>query len=257
MIEITYFAAFLVGLFGGVHCVGMCGGIVGALSFGLPEQARGKFSALLPYLLNYNLGRLFSYTVAGALFGGIGALAANMVAVNQAQTVLQVIAGLFMVAMGLYLGGWWFGMSRLEKLGGKLWRFLEPYGRRVLPVKRPSQAILMGVIWGWLPCGLVYSALIWAIAAGSAFWSGDPAQPAGDGDICREIDRDAAPARCYPSGRRTGDPDRALYHGPCLSRQLTKNCRSKLMLWATSSPSGMTRISKVRRCLSIMGNSAR
>lgn len=172
MIEMTYFAAFLVGLFGGVHCVGMCGGIVGALSFGLPEQVRGKFSALLPYLINYNLGRLFSYTVAGALLGGVGALASNMVALHQAQSVLQVIAGLFMIAMGLYLGGWWYGMSRLEKLGGKLWRFLEPYGRKLLPVRRPSQALVMGVIWGWLPCGLVYSALIWAVSAGSALKGG-------------------------------------------------------------------------------------
>jgi len=168
MIEVTYFAAFLVGLFGGVHCVGMCGGIVGALSFGLPEHVRGRFGALLPYLLNYNLGRLISYTVAGALMGGVGALAANMVAVHQAQSVLQVIAGLFMIAMGLYLGGWWYGMTRLEKLGGRLWSLLEPYGRRLLPVRKPSQALSMGLIWGWLPCGLVYSALIWAVSAGSA-----------------------------------------------------------------------------------------
>lgn len=168
MIEVSYFAAFLVGLLGGVHCVGMCGGIVGALSFGLPEQARGRFSALLPYLINYNLGRLFSYTVAGALLGGVGALAANMVALHEAQSVLQVIAGLFMIAMGLYLGGWWFGMNRLEKLGGKLWRYIEPVGRRLLPVKKPSQALMMGLVWGWLPCGLVYSALIWAVSAGSA-----------------------------------------------------------------------------------------
>lgn len=172
MIEVTYFAAFLVGLFGGVHCVGMCGGIVGALSFGLPEQTRGRFSALLPYLINYNLGRLFSYTVAGTLLGGIGALAANLVALHQAQSVLQIIAGLFMIAMGLYLGGWWFGMNRLEKLGGKLWRYIEPVGRRLLPVQKPSQALVMGIVWGWLPCGLVYSALIWAISAGSALKGG-------------------------------------------------------------------------------------
>lgn len=168
MLEINYLVAFTVGLFGGVHCVGMCGGIVGALSFGLPEQARGRFTALLPYLINYNLGRLFSYTVAGALVGGIGALAANMVALHQAQTVLQIIAGVFMVAMGLYLGGWWYGMSRLERLGGKVWRLIEPLGRRLLPVRHPGQALVMGIVWGWLPCGLVYSALIWAISAGSA-----------------------------------------------------------------------------------------
>jgi sulfite exporter TauE/SafE len=168
MVEISYVAAFLVGLFGGVHCVGMCGGIVGALSFGLPEQARGRLANLLPYLINYNLGRLLSYTLAGALVGGIGALAANMVALHQAQAVLQLVAGLFMVAMGLYLGGWWYGMSRLERFGGRVWRFIEPLGRRLLPVQRPSQAFVMGLVWGWLPCGLVYSALIWAVAAGSA-----------------------------------------------------------------------------------------
>jgi len=168
MVEINYLAAFLVGLFGGVHCVGMCGGIVGALSFGLPEQVRGRTRTLLPYLINYNLGRLLSYTVAGGLVGGIGALAANLVALHQAQAVLQVIAGLFMVAMGLYLGGWWYGMSRLERFGGRVWKFIEPVGRRLLPVKRPGQAFVMGLVWGWLPCGLVYSALIWAVSAGSA-----------------------------------------------------------------------------------------
>ncbi len=167
-VEVTYVAAFIVGLFGGVHCVGMCGGIVGALSFGLPEQARGRFSSLFPYLFNYNLGRLISYTVAGGLVGGIAALATNLTALHQAQTVLQMIAGLFMVAMGLYLGGWWYGMNRLERLGRRVWQLLEPFGRKLLPVQRPSQALVMGLVWGWLPCGLVYSALIWAISAGSA-----------------------------------------------------------------------------------------
>lgn len=168
MVDISFFAAFLVGLFGGVHCVGMCGGIVGALSFGLPEQARGRFSSLLPYLLNYNLGRLVSYTVAGALVGGFGAMASDLAALRHAQSVLQVIAGLFMVAMGLYLGGWWYGMNRLERLGGRVWKLVEPVGRKLLPVQRPSQALVMGLVWGWLPCGMVYSALIWSISAGSA-----------------------------------------------------------------------------------------
>ncbi len=167
-VEVTYISAFLIGLFGGVHCVGMCGGIVGALSFGLPEQARGRFTSLLPYLLNYNLGRLISYTVAGALVGGVSAMATNLTALQQAQTVLQVAAGLFMVAMGLYLGGWWYGMNSLERLGGRVWQLVEPFGRKLLPVQRPSQALVMGVVWGWLPCGMVYSALIWAISAGSA-----------------------------------------------------------------------------------------
>ena len=166
--ELSYLAAFLVGLLGGVHCVGMCGGIVGALSFGLPEKARGRFWPMLPYLLGYNTGRLLSYVVAGALLGGIGALAAHLLIINQAQTVLQVVAGLFMVALGLYLAGWWFGITRLERLGSGLWSTLEPHARKLLPVRSPAQALVMGGVWGWLPCGLVYSVLIMAIASGSA-----------------------------------------------------------------------------------------
>lgn len=166
--ELSYFAAFMVGLLGGVHCVGMCGGIVGALSFGLPEKARGRFLPMLPYLFNYNLGRLFSYIVAGALLGGVGALAAHLLIINQAQTVLQIIAGLFMVALGLYLGGWWFGIGRLERMGGRIWAVLEPRARKLLPVRSPSQALVMGLVWGWLPCGMVYSMLIMAIASGDA-----------------------------------------------------------------------------------------
>ena len=162
----------LVGLFGGVHCVGMCGGIVGALSFGLPENVRSRTWPLLPFLINYNVGRLISYTIAGALVGGIGALAADLTQIHQVRNYLLMVAGLFMIAMGLYLGGWWFGISRIEKAGGFIWRYIEPAGRKLLPVKHPGQALLMGLIWGWLPCGLVYSALIWAISAGSALEGG-------------------------------------------------------------------------------------
>ncbi len=167
-VEVSYFAAMLVGLFGGVHCVGMCGGIVGALSFGLPESVRSKTWPLMPYLINYNIGRLFSYAVAGALVGGVSSFAADLTSLHQARSYLQIVAGLFMVAMGLYLGGWWFGISRIERAGGVIWRRIEPIGRKLLPVKHPGQALVMGLVWGWLPCGLVYSALIWAISAGSA-----------------------------------------------------------------------------------------
>lgn len=167
-----YLAAFIVGLLGGVHCVGMCGGIVGALGLGLPRQVRGHTRTLLPYLLAYNVGRIASYTVAGSLLGGIGWLAAHTLAVHQAQLVLQVIAGLFMLALGLYLAGLWRGVVQLERVGAHLWRHLEPLGRRFLPVQRPWQAFVLGLIWGWLPCGLVYSVLIWTLSAGGALKGG-------------------------------------------------------------------------------------
>ncbi|MGC9458161.1 MAG: sulfite exporter TauE/SafE family protein [Halothiobacillaceae bacterium] len=166
--EISFFAAMLVGFFGGVHCVGMCGGVVGALTFGLPAEKRGHFGKLWPYLLSYNLARIAAYVVAGAIIGGLGAFGASLVSMNHAQQGLQVLAGIFMVMLGLFIGGWWMGLTRVERAGSVLWRRIEPIGRRLMPVRTPAQAMALGFVWGWLPCGLVYSVLIWALSAGSA-----------------------------------------------------------------------------------------
>jgi len=73
-----------------------------------------------------------------------------------------------MVMLGLYIGGWWMGLTRVEQAGSVLWRRIEPIGRRLMPVRSPGQAMALGFVWGWLPCGLVYSVLIWALSAGSA-----------------------------------------------------------------------------------------
>lgn len=166
--SLGFIAAFLIGLAGGVHCVGMCGGIVGALTLSLPEAGERPLAARLPFLLAYNGGRIASYVVAGALAGGVGAWAAHLVSVHRAQLGLQVVAGLFMILLGLYLGGWWTVLARLERIGGVLWTRIEPLGRRFLPVRSPAQAVGVGLVWGWLPCGLVYSALVWAMGAGGA-----------------------------------------------------------------------------------------
>lgn len=166
--DVGLLSALLVGLFGGVHCVGMCGGIVGALTLGVAGATQRGTVAMLPYHLAYNLGRLASYTLAGALAGGLGGALFSLVSVHQAQSMLQLFAGLFMFALGLYLAGWWGGLARIERVGGMLWRRLEPVGRRFLPVTSPAQAFGVGLVWGWLPCGLVYSVLVWALASGSA-----------------------------------------------------------------------------------------
>jgi len=168
-----FLAACLIGLTGGVHCFGMCGGIVGALALGLPPgREERSLLARLPYLLAYNGGRIASYVVAGALAGGVGAWAAHLVSVHRAQLGLQVVAGLFMVLLGLYLGGWWPVLGHLERAGGVLWRRIEPLGRRLLPVRTPAQALGVGLVWGWLPCGLVYSMLVWAMGSGGAVAGG-------------------------------------------------------------------------------------
>ena len=166
MSEIDLISAFVVGLLGGVHCVGMCGGIVGALSLGLPSQRQ------LPILLGYNLGRISSYTLAGALMGALGFYFSGLLPVQTAQRVLLGLAGVFMVLLGLYLGGWWNLLSRIERMGGVLWRRIEPLGRGLLPVRSPGQAVALGLLWGWLPCGLVYSALVWTVASGGPVQGG-------------------------------------------------------------------------------------
>ncbi len=160
---ITLGSAFLIGLLGGAHCIGMCGGVMNALSFALPEQRRGPLRAL-PTLLLYNLGRIASYSVAGALVGGLGMLLQGPVGILGPG--LRIFAGLMLVAMGLYLAGWWRGLAHLERLGGHLWRRLQPLGNRLMPVRHPGQALLLGALWGWLPCGLTYSTLTLAGALG-------------------------------------------------------------------------------------------
>ncbi|MDH5359816.1 MAG: sulfite exporter TauE/SafE family protein [Gammaproteobacteria bacterium] len=167
MDEWVYFAAFIMGFFGGTHCVGMCGGIVGALSFGLAEEKRDDWWASFPYILVYNLGRMSSYALAGAIVGGISLLALDLTSIDQLKQGLKLLAGGFMLVLGLYLGGWWHGLLRVEQMGQGLWKHLQPIGQRFMPVRTLRQALILGMVWGWLPCGLVYSALILALTATS------------------------------------------------------------------------------------------
>lgn len=160
--------AWATGLLGSTHCVGMCGGISAALSFALPEEAR-RGGRLLAFQLAYNGGRLLTYALLGVV---AGALAQGVLGGWAHSPWPRVVAGLFMVALGLYLAGWWLGLQRLERMGGGLWRHLEPLRKVVLPVNRLWKALLAGGVWGFLPCGLVYSALALALARADALVSG-------------------------------------------------------------------------------------
>jgi len=161
--DITYLAAFIVGILGGVHCIGMCGGIVGALSFSVTPQKKTPWSILIAY----NAGRLTSYTIAGSLAGLLGATLLTVVPLAKMQQVLMLVAAIFMMLMGLYLANWWRLLRYVEQMGGRLWKMIEPLGRKLLPVRSIRQAFLLGVFWGWLPCGLVYSVLIWSMSSGT------------------------------------------------------------------------------------------
>ncbi|ATJ81686.1 sulfite exporter TauE/SafE family protein [Halomonas beimenensis] len=154
-------AAFVFGLLGGAHCIGMCGGIMSALTFAVPPSMRHP-ARLSGLLLGYNLGRIASYMVAGGLVAGLGTLIGIA---PGARLALQVLAAVMLILMALYIADWWKGLLRVEALGRRLWRYLEPVGRRLMPVVKIPQAIALGAVWGWLPCGLVYSMLAWSLAS--------------------------------------------------------------------------------------------
>ncbi|MBA1264485.1 sulfite exporter TauE/SafE family protein [Stutzerimonas stutzeri] len=154
-------SAFVLGLLGGGHCLGMCGGLMGALTMAIPAEQRGK---RLRLLFAYNLGRILSYAAAGLIVG----LAGWAVAKSPAAMALRVVAALLLIAMGLYLAGWWSGLTRIEAMGRGLWRHLQPIASRLMPVRNLPQALFLGALWGWLPCGLVYSTLLWSASQGDA-----------------------------------------------------------------------------------------
>lgn len=154
-------AALLVGLMSSSHCLAMCGGIGATLG-----AASGRPQPLLA--LAYNLGRVACYAllglIAGALVLGLGALLQDQLPLLGRG--LRSLAALLVIAMGLYVAGWWYGLTRLERLGSGLWRRLQPQVSRLLPARTPAAALALGALWGLLPCGLVYSSLSWAATSG-------------------------------------------------------------------------------------------
>ncbi|WP_407310885.1 sulfite exporter TauE/SafE family protein [Pseudomonas sp. nanlin1] len=157
-------SAMLLGLLGGGHCLGMCGGLMGALSLGIAPAQRHQ---RLRLLVAYNLGRVLSYALAGLLLGLAGWAVAN----SPFAKGLRLLAALLLIVMGLYLAGWWSGLTRIEGLGRGLWRRVQPLAGHLLPVTSIPRAMALGALWGWLPCGLVYSTLLWASSQGHAGYS--------------------------------------------------------------------------------------
>ena len=165
---ITLTSAFLLGLFSTMHCVGMCGGIIGALSLSLPVEVRNNKARLLSFVLSYNIGRIASYCIAGLIAGAVGTSVLQSAGFDQGHSILKYIGVAMMVAIGLYLTGWLPQLASVEKIGVPLWKRLEPVGRKLVPVVSIPKAVAYGMVWGWLPCGLVYFVLIWALTAGDA-----------------------------------------------------------------------------------------
>ncbi len=158
-LALSFPAAFIIGLLGSTHCLGMCGGISASLSMALPVGRRFRFRQLA-LLLAFNAGRIGSYMVIATLIAWLSINATSTW--SSLGPVLRTLAGLLLVMMGLSMGQWWNGVRYVERAGSPVWRRLQPLAAKVLPVKNPFQALMLGGLWGWLPCGLVYSTLGWA-----------------------------------------------------------------------------------------------
>jgi uncharacterized protein len=156
MPELSYVAAFAIGLAGAGHCLGMCGGIAAALNLGGGQSTAST--------LAYHSGRVASYTALGALLG----FAAGSVNLAAWTIGLRYLAGFMLIAMGLYIADWWRGMVVLERLGSHLWKPVQAMSSKLLPIRHWRQAFALGLCWGLMPCGLIYSSLAWAGTAQNA-----------------------------------------------------------------------------------------
>jgi sulfite exporter TauE/SafE len=159
-------ALFMMGLVGsGGHCVFMCSPIMAALS--LNSSRRWLLT------IGYNLGRVITYTLMGTLFGALGLwLAQRTGAFLQVQQLMTVLAAIIMLLIALQISGLYNALAPLERLGGRFWQKLQPLAVRLLPVKHFPGALALGSLWGFIPCGMVYSALAASLAAGGAIKGG-------------------------------------------------------------------------------------
>jgi len=122
----------------------------------IPAHAKSKRWFIL---VAYNLGRITSYALMGLLAGVFAA----QFAASGGGIILRILAGVLLIAMGLYLADWWRGLTKLELLGRYVWVYIQPVGKRLMPVDSIPKALMLGALWGWLPCGLVYAALAMAM----------------------------------------------------------------------------------------------
>ena len=160
MIEpLSFVTAFFLGLLGASHCLVMCGGIAAATSMSTSGQKKHTS------LIAFNVGRILSYSIAGFIVSLAGFWLID--SHQSIQLILRTIAGAFLILMALYVSRVWMLLTRFESLGQHLWKIIQPYTRKLLPITSPVQALKLGLLWGWLPCGLIYSTLAWVAAQGS------------------------------------------------------------------------------------------
>lgn len=163
------FTAFMMGLLGGAHCMSMCGGIICALCYSCDKSQQRSWKPYL-YQLSYSVGRIITYTILGALTGLVGMILAKSIGVYGGY-FMRLFAVIIVIFVGLYIANWWKMISSLEMIGKKIWRVVNIFTRRFIPVTTFPRAFILGGLWGLLPCGLVYSALLYSFSV-STWWMG-------------------------------------------------------------------------------------
>jgi hypothetical protein len=188
--SLDLFSAFIIGLLGSGHCLVMCGGITTMLTSAIDTPAKNTSNLgdinvnvttddssapssctleinRLNLIVFYHVGRIASYCFIGAIVGFTGSIAAKNIGMPIAG--LRLLAAIFLILLGLYIGQWLLWLNRIESLGKGIWGYLSPLAKHVIPVDNAKKSLGLGALWGWLPCGLVYSTLTWALASGSTF----------------------------------------------------------------------------------------
>lgn len=150
-------AAFAIGFFGSPHCLGMCGGLVTAFGLSMQEVSPLKKRGLIA---TYHFGRLISYSILGVIAGIIGTTVLAPILMGNATP--RILLGLVLVFIGLSMLGMPF-LNKLEKVGMGVWKKLSPLRQKVFPLNTFPRALAAGLLWGFLPCGLVYGALLMAV----------------------------------------------------------------------------------------------
>lgn len=153
---LTLGAALLLGFAASGHCLVMCGGITAALGMAAAKDTKGRTRPAI--LLAYQIGRVASYSLAGLLLSGIFGGLIGLLDIESVRQTLRALSALALLLAALAA----FGFLRDPGIGmgRKLWPRLAPLGRRLLPVNSLPRALAFGMVWGWMPCGFVYSVLL-------------------------------------------------------------------------------------------------
>lgn len=160
-------AAFVTGLLGSAHCFGMCAGISGLFAI---NASVASLRPQIPMAMSYNAGRVLSYAFLGMVVATLGQTVVK--AMPEVAAPVRLASGLLIVIVGLQVAFSWRFLAPVEKAGAKIWQRIAPAAKGLLPVTSIPKALGLGLLWGWLPCGLVYSVLLLAATTANALSGG-------------------------------------------------------------------------------------